>query len=153
MKTSIQLFNNIVTKVSFFFKQLKIKITKSTGRPLSINPEKVIALSLFKQSQGITTKKSIWQIYPLKFPLSHCEMPWYFPESFCQFLSAEQSPSSLSRNSAKQELSLLFLPRYLQQKKKWKNPIFIEQGPLPRFTAFCPWVKVAIRYFFREFKK
>lgn len=66
MKTSIQLFNNIVTKVSFFFKQLKLKITKSTGRPLSINPEKVISLSLFKQSQGIKTKKSIWEIFDLK---------------------------------------------------------------------------------------
>jgi Transposase DDE domain len=66
MNTTIQLYNNIVTKVSFFFKQLKIKITKSTGRPLSINPEDTIALSLFKQAQGIATKKSVWEIFKPK---------------------------------------------------------------------------------------
>jgi hypothetical protein len=66
MKTTIQCFNNIVTKVSFFFKQLKIKITKSTGRPLSINPEQVISFSLFKQTQGIQTKKSVWEIFKPK---------------------------------------------------------------------------------------
>jgi hypothetical protein len=65
MKTSIQLFNNILTKVSFFFKQLKIKIVKSTGRKLAITPEETIALSLFKQEQGIPTKKSVWKIFNL----------------------------------------------------------------------------------------
>jgi len=66
MKTSIKIFTNIVTKVSFFFKQLNLKITKNTGRTLAIIPEETIAMSLFKQSQGITTKKSIWQIFNLK---------------------------------------------------------------------------------------
>jgi len=66
MKTSIQVFSNTVAKVKFFFKQLNLKISKSTGRPLTIKPEVTIALSLFKQAQGIETKKSIWEIFNLK---------------------------------------------------------------------------------------
>ena len=63
MNQSIQIYNDIVTKVKFFFKQLKLKINKSTGRPLKITPEDTIALSLFKQSQGVPTKKAIWKIF------------------------------------------------------------------------------------------
>jgi hypothetical protein len=67
MKTSIKIFNHIVTKVSFFFKQLHLKIKpKSTGRPLLINPVEIISLALFKQSSGIPTKKKIWEIFNLK---------------------------------------------------------------------------------------
>lgn len=66
MNTTIQIFNDIVTKVQFFFKQLNLKIKlSSTGRPCIINPINVIALSLFKQSQGIKTKKAIWKIFEL----------------------------------------------------------------------------------------
>lgn len=63
MNQSIQIYNDIATKVKFFFKQLKLKINKSTGRPLKITPEDTIALSLFKQSQGVPTKKAIWKIF------------------------------------------------------------------------------------------
>ena len=66
MKTSIEIFKPMLAKVRFFFKQLKIKISKSTGRPLAITPEETIALSLFKQAQGIETKKSVWEIFNLK---------------------------------------------------------------------------------------
>lgn len=66
MNTTIQLYNTIVTKVTFFFKQLKINVAKSTGRTLAITPHHTIALSLFKQSQGIATKKAIWKIFDLK---------------------------------------------------------------------------------------
>jgi hypothetical protein len=67
MKTSIQLFNDIVTKVHFFFKKHTLKIKpKDTGRPLAINPIDIIALSLFKQGSGIPTKKRIWKIFNLK---------------------------------------------------------------------------------------
>lgn len=66
MNTTIKVFNNIVTKVKFLFKHLNIKIAKSTGRTLAISPENIIALSLFKQLQGVTTKKSIWEIFDLK---------------------------------------------------------------------------------------
>ena len=66
MKTVISLYNETVAKVTFFFKQLHLTISKSTGRKLALTPENTIALSLFKQSQGIETKKSIWQIFNLK---------------------------------------------------------------------------------------
>ena len=66
MNASIQLYNTIVAKVTFFFKQLNLKIEKSAGRTLAIAPEHTVALSLFKQSQGIATKKSIWEIFNLK---------------------------------------------------------------------------------------
>ena len=64
MNTYIQLYNDIVAKVRFFFKQLQLKIkVSSTGRPLAINPIEIIALSLFKQLNGIKTKKAIWKIF------------------------------------------------------------------------------------------
>lgn len=66
MNRHIQKYNSIVTKVNFFFKQLKIKLVKSTGRKLANAPEDMIALSLFKQLQGIKTKKSVWEIFSLK---------------------------------------------------------------------------------------
>jgi len=66
MKTNIQIFNNIITKVKFFYKQLKLKLTKSAGRPLAIKPEEMISLGIFKQQNGIPTKKSIWKIFNLK---------------------------------------------------------------------------------------
>ena len=66
MNTYIQTYQHILTKVQYISKQLKLKISKSTGRPLAIPPEHTIALSLFKQSNGIPTKKSIWKIFDLK---------------------------------------------------------------------------------------
>jgi len=66
MNHTIQKYNSIVTKVRFFFKQLKLKIVKSTGRKLANTPEDTIALSLFKQMQGVKTKKSVWEIFSLK---------------------------------------------------------------------------------------
>lgn len=56
----------MLAKVSFFSKQLHLNIPKSTGRPLAITPEETIALSLFKQAQGIATKKSVWEIFKPK---------------------------------------------------------------------------------------
>lgn len=63
MKVIIPSFKNILTKVEFLYKQLNLKINKNTGRPLAIKPENVIALSIFKQENGIPTKKSIWKIF------------------------------------------------------------------------------------------
>ncbi len=51
----------MLAKISFFSKQLNLKLYKSIGRPLAIKPEKIIALSLFKQAQGIETKKSLFE--------------------------------------------------------------------------------------------
>lgn len=56
----------MLAKVSFFSKQLNLKISKSTGRPLAIKPEETIALALFKQAQGIETKKSLFEIFAPK---------------------------------------------------------------------------------------
>jgi len=66
MNTSIQTYNTILTKVTFFFKQLKLKLEKHTGRKLAINPTDAIALSLFKQQNGIDTKKAVWRIFDIK---------------------------------------------------------------------------------------
>jgi hypothetical protein len=63
MKINIPFFNQIITKVKFLYKQSKLKIEKSTGRPLAIKPENVIALSVFKHQNGIPTKKSVWKIF------------------------------------------------------------------------------------------
>jgi hypothetical protein len=65
MNTTITIYNTIVAKVKFFFKQLKLNIEKSTGRPLALSPEDTIALALFKQLEGIPTKKSVWEIFAL----------------------------------------------------------------------------------------
>ena len=65
MNTSIRVYNDIVTKVRFFFKHFKLNIRKCTGRPLAISPEDTIALMLFKQSQGIETKKAVFNIFAL----------------------------------------------------------------------------------------
>lgn len=66
MNTSIQIYNTILTKVKFIIKQLNLKIRKHTGRPLALSPEDTIALSLFKQQNGIKTKKAIWKIFDIK---------------------------------------------------------------------------------------
>ncbi len=66
MNTSIQTYNTILTKVHFFFNQLKLKLEKHTGRKLALNPERIIALSLWKQQNGIPTKKRIWKIFELE---------------------------------------------------------------------------------------
>lgn len=65
MKTFIKIYDYTLAKVKFFFKSLHLKIEKSTGRTLKISPENTVTLSLFKQSQGIKTKKSVWRIFNL----------------------------------------------------------------------------------------
>lgn len=66
METAIQLYDDILAKVRFFSKQLRLEINKSTGRPLAIPPEETIALALFKQNVGIPTKKAIRNIFKPK---------------------------------------------------------------------------------------
>lgn len=65
MKTNIAIFNDIIPKVTFFIKQLKLKLNKSTGRPLANDPAETISLGIFKHQNGIPTKKSIWKIFNL----------------------------------------------------------------------------------------
>lgn len=66
MKTFIKLHDDILAKVKFFSKQLKLKLCKSTGRKLAIHGEETIAMALFKQNTGIVTKKKIWEIFSLR---------------------------------------------------------------------------------------
>ena len=67
MKTKIKIYENIVAKVKFFYKQLQLeKLGKSTGRPLTISIIETISLFLFKQKNGIPTKKEIHEIFNLK---------------------------------------------------------------------------------------
>jgi hypothetical protein len=63
MKTFIKLHDDILAKVKFFSKQLKLKLCKSTGRKLAIPGEETIAMALFKQNTGIPTKKKIFEIF------------------------------------------------------------------------------------------
>jgi hypothetical protein len=71
MKIVIPFFSNILTKVKFLYKQLNLKTPKSIGRPLAIKPENIIALSVFKQENGIPTKKSIWNIFKEELKCSY----------------------------------------------------------------------------------
>lgn len=66
MKTFIKLHEDILTEVKVISKQLKLKLCKSTGRPLAIIPEETIALAIFKQNAGIPTKKKIFEIFQPK---------------------------------------------------------------------------------------
>src|SRR3989344_7624377 len=65
MNTSIKPYNLILTKVQYLIKQLKLKLCKHTGRPLSISPERVISIGLFGKRQGIKTIRSLYQIFGL----------------------------------------------------------------------------------------
>ena len=67
MKTFIQIYEDIVAKVKFFYKQLKLdKQEKSTGRPLSLPNTETISLALYKQTNGIPTKKSVYKTFKPK---------------------------------------------------------------------------------------
>jgi hypothetical protein len=74
MKTFIQAYSNIVTKVKFFIKQLNLKLEKNTGRPLAINPAETIALSIWKQDNGIPTKKKIFKTFKNNFKCTYKTM-------------------------------------------------------------------------------
>lgn len=64
MRVSIQLYNDILQKVTFFYKQLQLgKHEKTTGRTLAISIIESISLAIFKQANNIATKRSIWKIF------------------------------------------------------------------------------------------
>lgn len=67
MKTVIQVYDNIKQVVKFFYKQLKLdKFEKIKGRKLALKIIDTISLALFKQSNNIATKKSIYRIFKPK---------------------------------------------------------------------------------------
>lgn len=62
--TSIKIFNQLRQTVKWFYAQLKLnKYEKSKGRKLAIPILDTITLALFKQRQGILTKKSLFEIF------------------------------------------------------------------------------------------
>lgn len=73
MKRSyIKPYNNIVQKVAFFFKSLRLdKHGKSKGRKLAISIKDSVALFIFKQENAIETKKSIYDIFNLESVCSY----------------------------------------------------------------------------------
>jgi len=69
MKIQIKQFNAIKTVVSFFTKRLKKifdKYIKNTGRKLAISLDDILSIGLFKQTNGIPTKKAIYEMLDLK---------------------------------------------------------------------------------------
>jgi len=67
MKVLIPLYNKILKIVNIFSKQLKFdKLENKKGRKLALRISEVISLSVFKQRNGIPTKKSLHKIFNLK---------------------------------------------------------------------------------------
>ncbi len=63
MKTQIQLYNDIKRIVSFFSRQLKFdKFKNKLGRKLALPLEEIISIALFKQKNGILTKKAVYEM-------------------------------------------------------------------------------------------
>ncbi|OGN31191.1 MAG: hypothetical protein A3I92_00635 [Candidatus Yanofskybacteria bacterium RIFCSPLOWO2_02_FULL_43_10b] len=57
----LQVYQILKDKVNFICEKLKLsKYENTTGRKLKINIPQIITLALYKQTQGIATKKSIW---------------------------------------------------------------------------------------------
>lgn len=60
----IQSYNDIIQKTKFFYKQLNLsKYENKEGRPLSLTIIETISLAVFKQLNGIPTKKAIFNIF------------------------------------------------------------------------------------------
>ena len=67
MKALIPVYEKMKGVVKFLYKQLKLnKHEKTKGRKLAISIVDTISLALFKQSNGIPTKKKIHEIFNLK---------------------------------------------------------------------------------------
>lgn len=59
---ALQVLNTIRKTVAHLYTQLKLKIfEKATGRPRSLKNQDVIALALYKHTQGIPTRKQVWK--------------------------------------------------------------------------------------------
>lgn len=72
MKTLIPVYERMKGVVKFFYKQLKLdKHEKHKGRKLAIKIPDIISLALFKQSNGIPTKKRIFEIFKSRVDCSY----------------------------------------------------------------------------------
>lgn len=64
MKTLIPMYHNIKKKVTFLYHRLKLDTReKKKGRKLAIAIPDIISLSIFKQRNGIETKKALFEIF------------------------------------------------------------------------------------------
>jgi hypothetical protein len=64
MDTFIQFYEDIVAKVKVFYEHLKLNtLEKHTGRRLALTIIEIIALAVFKQKNGIPTKKAVYDIF------------------------------------------------------------------------------------------
>jgi transposase len=58
----LSVFHNLKDIVVFLYDQLKLKtFEKATGRPRALANQEVITLALYKHTQGIPTRKQLWQ--------------------------------------------------------------------------------------------
>ena len=58
----LKVFHKLKDTVMVLYKQLNLKtFEKATGRPRTLPNQDVIALALYKHTQGIPTKKQIWE--------------------------------------------------------------------------------------------
>lgn len=61
MKLTLQVYNELKQKVTFFYQKLKLfKYEKTKGRKLAISLIDTITLALYKQTSTRKTKKSLW---------------------------------------------------------------------------------------------
>src|SRR3989338_3947118 len=66
IESNIELYNDILLKVQFFYKSLKLEgREKEKGRKLAISIPEIIALALYKQRNGIPTKKAVHKMFQL----------------------------------------------------------------------------------------
>lgn len=66
MGAKIRLYQDILQNVTVLCKMLQIKSGRrlfEKGRPLAITIADILALALFKQREGIETKKAVWEIF------------------------------------------------------------------------------------------
>ena len=67
MKFSLVIYNKLKQKVNSIYNRLKLsKFEKSKGRKLKLSVKEIITLALFKNKQGINTKKSLYEMFQLK---------------------------------------------------------------------------------------
>ena len=61
MKLTLEVYNELKQKVTFFYKKLQFnKYKKTKGRKLALSLVDTITLALYKQSSTRRTKKSLW---------------------------------------------------------------------------------------------
>lgn len=63
MKVLIPMYENIKKVVSFFSRKLNFdKFKNKLGRKLALSFEEIISIGLFKQNNGMPTKKAVWKV-------------------------------------------------------------------------------------------